>query len=169
MSIINQNITNDSTKNDLYNSYVAIKKSKIFDENIKDNLLKDKVSIKKKIFENEVNIMNNDSNKYCLTSSNAFQSKTRIIPILNSSLNSLNLNSSFSKYNKIEIKKFPSSKIKKIKQKILNIREKSLTKNSNIKLYNNFVKKHKTKNYFKEDIKKQKLYKNLTTIRFINL
>ena len=163
MSIINQNITNDSTKNDLYNSYVAIKKSKMFDENIKDNLLKDKVSIKKKIFENEVNIMNNDSNKYCLTSSNAFQSKTRIIPILNSSLNSLNLNSSFSKYNKIEIKKFPSSKIKKIKQKILNIREKSLTKNSNIKLYNNFVKKHKTKNYFKEDIKKQKLYKNLTT------
>ena len=172
MSIINLNITNDTTKNDLYNSYITIKKQKFFNENIKDDLFKDKISKNKNSFENEVNNINNDSNKYCQTASKIFQKKKKIIPILNYSINSFNLNSSSNKCNKNEIQKITSSQIMTIKQKILNARENSLSKNTNINFFKHFIKKNKIKNYFKEDIKKKNLYKNLTTIngdKFINL
>ena len=171
MSLINpNNLTSESTKNELYNSYQIIKKLNFFDEQLKDNLLSNKKSVNKMQSENAYSI--NDSKKYCLTSSNLFNlNKTNIIPIsnintnTNTNTNSFNLigNSLKDIIIKKNAKKSLSTQLKKIKKKFLSLNEKSLPKKSNIIIYNNFTKKHKAKNYYKEDMKNEKLFSNLTT------
>ena len=159
MSLINNNNpTCDSTKIELYNSYQNIKKFNFFDEKTKDNISPNqKID---KLIHNENN-STSDSKQYCLTSSNVFnQYKNKIISITNTNknTNSFNLiNNSFKDIlTKKNTKKSISSQIKNIKKKILSINEKS-PKKSNFVTYNNFIKKNKTKSYYKEDMKKTNL------------
>ena len=171
MSLINfNNQTNDSTKNDLYNSYNVIKKAYVFDGCLQNK----KVTLKNKFIQKQLNnISNNDSKNYCLTSSNFLHKSNNmnenIITISNSNSNSFNLINNSLKdniiYNKKNKKKLLSTDIKKIKRKLLSIKKNKLLKNSND---NNFIKsshKAKTKNYY--DMEKNRfnpilLYNNLT-------
>ena len=160
MSLINHNNqTNDSTKNDLYNSYEVIRKTNLFDEKLKKDLLPTKDQIKNKFIQNNLNEYSNNSKNYCLTTSNLFRlNKNNIIPISNS--NSFNLFNHPPKYSKIKnTKKILSSHIKIIKQRLLSIKEKN-AKNSKTNIYNDLKQKTNYKNYFKTDIKKLSLFKN---------
>lgn len=131
MSLINfNNLTTDSTKNDLYNSYQAIKNAGFFDRSMSNK----KKSLKNKFIEKELkdNISINDSKNYCLTSSNTFyNSKNKIIPpkINNSNSNSFYMiNKSFKDKVIINEKKVENlsltKNIKKIKEKILSLKKK---------------------------------------------
>ena len=159
MSFINfNNATNDSSKNELHNSNQIIKKQKNLDENIEDNS-SIKIFLKNKFL---VNAINNIEPKDYSKTSNFFYRKKFIISSKPNS-NSFNILDHSSKDNIINIERYPripnkkslSSKIKNLKQHLLLIKEKSLTKcaKNNIKKP---YKKHKTKNYFIEDLEKKK-------------
>ena len=139
MSLINyNNLTSDSTKNDLYNSYNVIKKTYVFDGCLQNK----KISLKNKFIQKQLNnISNNDSKNYCLTAYNFLHKSNNIneniihISNSNSNSNSFNLiNNSLNDniiYNKKKEKKLLSTDIKKIKRKLLLIKKKKLIKNSN--------------------------------------
>ena len=86
MSLINNtNITSESTKNELYNSYEIIKKKNLLDEKLKDDLLLTKSEIKQKFLKNNIKTSSNYSKNYCLTTSNLFRlNKKKIMPMSNS-------------------------------------------------------------------------------------
>lgn len=160
MSFINfNNATNDSSKNELHNSNQIIKKQKNLDENIEDNS-SIKIFLKNKFL---VNAINNIEPKEYSKTSNFFYRKKFIISSKPNS-NSFNILDHSSKDNIINIERYPripnkkslSSKIKNLKQQLLIIKEKSLTKCSKNNIKKPF-KKHKTKNYFIEDLEKKKL------------
>jgi len=160
MSFINfNNATNDSSKNELHNSNQIIKKQKNLDENIEDNS-SIKIFLKNKFL---VNAINNIEPKEYSKTSNFFYRKKFIISSKPNS-NSFNILDHSSKDNIINIERYPripnkkslSSKIKNLKQQLLIIKEKSLTKCAKNNIKKPF-KKHKTKNYFIEDLEKKKL------------
>jgi len=163
MSFINfNNATNDSSKNDLHNSNQII--NKLNNLNNLDSNLEDNSSIgiflKNKFL---INAINNDKPKEFSKTSDFFYRKKYIVSTKPNS-NSVNILDHSSKDNIINIEKYPkipkkkslSSKIKNLKNQLLLIKEKSLTKNAK----NNVakpIKKHKTKNYFIEDMERKKL------------
>ena len=160
MSFINfNNATNDSSKIELHNSNQIIKKQKNLDENFEDNS-SIKIFLKNKFL---INAINNIEPKDYSKTSNFFYRKKLIISSKPNS-NSFNILNHSSKENIINIERYPripnkkslSSKIKNLKHQLLLIKEKSLTKcaKNNIKKP---IKKHKTKNYFYEDLEKKKL------------
>lgn len=160
MSFINfNNATNDSSKNELHNSNQILKKQKNLDENIEDNS-SIKIFLKNKFL---VNAINNIEPKEYSKTSNFFYRKKFIISSKPNS-NSFNILDHSSKDNIINIERYPripnkkslSSKIKNLKQQLLIIKEKSLTKCAKNNIKKPF-KKHKTKNYFIEDLEKKKL------------
>lgn len=160
MSFINfNNATNDSSKNELHNSNQIIKKQKNLDENIEDNS-SIKIFLKNKFL---VNAINNIEPKEYSKTSNFFYRKKFIISSKPNS-NSFNILDHSSKDNIINIERYPripnkkslSSKIKNLKQQLLIIKEKSLTKCAKNNIKKPF-KKHKTKNYFIEYLEKKKL------------
>ena len=162
MSWINQNnLTNESTKNEIYNSYENIKKKDFFDENLKNNLLGNKISLKNKFLENKINSSNNNSKNYCLTGSNFYNlNQNKYIPkSISNSFKLINYSPSPGDQNKFNSKKTLSYQIKKIRQKLLSIKEKSQIKNTQLNIYNSFLKNNKRE---KENQNNFKNYKNIT-------
>ena len=160
MSFINfNNATNDSSKIELHNSNQIIKKQKNLDENFEDNS-SIKIFLKNKFL---INAINNIEPKDYSKTSNFFYRKKLIISSKPNS-NSFNILNHSSKENIINIERYPripnkkslSSKIKNLKHQLLLIKEKSLTKCAKNNIKKPF-KKHKTKNYFYEDLEKKKL------------
>ena len=179
MSLINfNNITTDSTKNDLYNSYQAIKQAYVFDGIMANKRSSLKTKYLEKELKDNISNDNNDSKNYCLTtSSNMFhRSKINFIPRISdlSNSNSFNIiNKSFKDRININKKKIAnkslSKEIKKIKSKILSLKKKKISKiDENLNFFIKTSKKTKTKNYFKDDMEKRKfnpilLYNNLSS------
>lgn len=160
MSFINfNNATNDSSKTDLHNSNQIIIKQKKLNGNLGDNS-SIKIFLKNKFLINAINSV--EPEDYSKTSNFFYRKKFIISSKPNSK--SLNILNHSSKDNIINIERYPkipkqkslSSKIKNLKHQLLLIKEKSLTKNSKANVKKP-LKKHKTKNYFMEDLEKKKL------------
>lgn len=162
MSLINNNnLTSESTKNELYNSYEIIKKKNLLDEKLKDDLLLTKSEIKQKFLKNNIKTSSNYSKNYCLTTSNLFSlNKKKIIPMSNSNThsNSFNILNYSPKYNKIKNSQTMFySKIKNIKERILSIKDSN--QYSKTKVNNNNINYITTKNA-KREKKFLPLFKN---------
>ena len=132
MSFINfNNATNDSSKNELHNSNQIITKQKNLDDNYEDNSSV-RIFLKNKFLINAINSM--EPQDYSKTS-NFFYRKKNIISSKPNS-NSFNILDHSSNNNIINIERYPkipnkkslSSKIKNLKNQLLLIKEKSLTK-----------------------------------------
>ena len=158
MSWINHNnLTNESTKNELYNSYENIKKTDFLDESFKNNLLANKISLKNKFLQNKIISSNDNSHKYCLTTFN-FDNLNQNKYTPKSFSNSFKL-INYSPENKkiFNTKKSLSYQIKKVRQKLLYMKEQPQIKNTQIKIYNSFLK-NKKKEYQNNFIN----YKNIS-------
>lgn len=158
MSLMNyNNATNDSSKNDLLNSYKAIKNGNI-DKSLNEYLPFNKTIFKNKFLLREINKSNEFSKTpdYFHRNIAKFNSKpnsTSFCIISNSLKNKIIYNNKYSK-------KTVSSKIKNLKQKLLSIKAKSITKDPYRK-YLSSEEKQRVNYNIKKNMEIKKLNSNL--------